>query len=370
MKIIHFVPAYLPKKGGIEILVSSLISKFEKYGLKNLVISDSSKGTRNNYNIFNTNVEQFPFSYSFYKKPFNASYLNRIQIELNKTIETFNPDMIHLHGATFISGLFALRSLTKYKNIKYIVTQHGTIEKEDPIEIYRELIYKANNVSAVSNAVANSIKFNIPNLRKEVKVISNGVKLDVSRKVIWPESKGLKILQIGRLDIEKGFDIGIQAVEILCKTMDVSLLIIGEGKREDELRDLANGLKYFNIQNLDNSETQAYVREADFVWITSRTREGFSLVAAEAALNGTPVICSNVGGLSETVINGTSGYICEENSAEEFAQLTNKYIENYFENYRITEKQKNIIKNSTRLRFDLDECASNYLNLYKESLYK
>lgn len=70
---------------------------------------------------------------------------------------------------------------------------------------------------------------------------------------------------------------------------------------------------------LDNAATRRAIGSCTLLLVPSRTREGFGLVAAEAALAGTPCIASRVGGLPEVVEDNVTGRLVAENDAEALA---------------------------------------------------
>ena len=61
-----------------------------------------------------------------------------------------------------------------------------------------------------------------------------------------------------------------------------------------------------------------YYRAADVCLVPSRS-ESFGLVALEAAACGTPVVASDVGGLSSLIDHGRTGYLVEDPTPEAFA---------------------------------------------------
>ena len=51
------------------------------------------------------------------------------------------------------------------------------------------------------------------------------------------------------------------------------------------------------------------IQQASTIIYVMSTKEGFGLVAAEAAIKKKPIIVSNIGGLPQQVIHGKTGYI-------------------------------------------------------------
>ncbi|MFM1825872.1 MAG: hypothetical protein RLZZ37_507 [Actinomycetota bacterium] len=369
IKVLHLVPAYSPSKGGIETLLSNLIEIFEQNNIKNMVISDTKNDNFTLREVNSVIIQEIPFTTSSTTKPFNLKKMLECLSRLNQVIEQYDPDIFHIHGATFVSAWYAVRTLNKFRNIKVIVTQHGVIENGDSTKAYFELLNRAHTLVGVSNQVLESAK-KFKYVKNSVEcVISNGVKISNEFTIKWPFSTTLNILLIGRLDHEKGFDIGINAAGELNKHFDTSLVIIGQGILKQDFLDLAKSLnlKIKIITDLPNPKVHAYIREADFVWVPSRTREGFSLAAAEAGINGVPVICSTTGGLTETVIDGITGLVCKSNKPAQFTYNTLKYIDNNFESdFIIKSEVSDNIKKISKSRFDLLVCAKKYIKVYEE----
>ena len=368
-KILHLVPAYTPSKGGIEILLSSLIPIIRKSNLESIVVTDSSVIEYAKSRIENTDVYRIPFTAVSTLKPFDLRKMLESLSKLKEIIDTTEPEILHIHGATFVSSWFATRVISKNDKIKIVVTQHGVLEKGDSTKAFKQLIDRSSALVGVSKAVLDSAAPKQDFRNRIYTVIPNGVALDETERVNWPLVSQIKILLIGRLDFEKGFDIGINAASMLNKYFSTSVLIIGDGEFKEEFEKLALSLKLdlIIISCVENSTVQAYIREASFVWVTSRTREGFSLAAAESGINGIPVICSSTGGLPETVIDGITGGICKTNESSSYVQKTLEFMQQSFDPTGIINDGISInIKKLSRSRFSLTNCAESYIGIYRK----
>ena len=133
------------------------------------------------------------------------------------------------------------------------------------------------------------------------------------------------VLGVGRLVHEKGFDVLVEAVGALDPPRRPKIVIIGVGPERQSLLHQAVALDV----DLDlpgavpPDQLRDWYSRATIVAVPSR-REGFGLVAAEAAAAGRAVVGSAVGGIPEIVENGVSGLIVE---ADDVTALSRALLE-------------------------------------------
>lgn len=114
------------------------------------------------------------------------------------------------------------------------------------------------------------------------------------------------VLAVGRLVPEKGFDVLVRAAA----SANLDVVVVGDGGEGDRLRRLASsiGAPVTFLGALPSAELAAQYRTARVVAVPSR-REGFGLVAAEAAASGRAVVASATGGLPDVVADGVNGVL-------------------------------------------------------------
>ena len=128
------------------------------------------------------------------------------------------------------------------------------------------------------------------------------------------ELRNKKILAIGRLTYQKGFDLLIKAISLIkteCKEWKVK--IIGSGK---DKKKLVNQIKHLKLENIiklyppTDNIIQEYLN-ADFYVLSSRF-EGFPFVMIEAQSCGLPIVSFNCPeGPSEIVHHNEDGLLVE-----------------------------------------------------------
>ena len=102
---------------------------------------------------------------------------------------------------------------------------------------------------------------------------------------------------------------------------------------------------------------------ADIVVSSSIEPEAFGRVSVEAQSMRRPILASNHGGSKETIINGKSGFLFDNNNPESLAENLNKLIEMDKDKLQSigNEGRKNILK-----KFDVEQmCNSTFLEYKK-----
>jgi glycosyltransferase involved in cell wall biosynthesis len=137
-------------------------------------------------------------------------------------------------------------------------------------------------------------------------------------------------LYFGRLSSEKGVDVIIKAWEILGNQAP-KLKIVGSGDEEDRLKNMAASLGLTNIDFLPFTTTQTELIEilsnCAFAIIPSLWEDNSPMAAYEAMSCGKPVIASDLGGLKDQVIDGTTGYLFRYGDSHALANAVKKLYE-------------------------------------------
>lgn len=135
---------------------------------------------------------------------------------------------------------------------------------------------------------------------------------EMDSEVVIP-SKGFNLVSVGRLVIQKGYDLLIPMIARLRdEGLDVSLYILGEGECRDSLELL---IRQYNLNEFVHllgyrSNPYAIVDKMDLFVCSSRA-EGYSLVIAESLALGVPVISTLCAGPNELIDNNKNGILCE-----------------------------------------------------------
>ncbi len=172
---------------------------------------------------------------------------------------------------------------------------------------------------------------------KNVQYIYNPIALNRDLKA---DTKKKRIIAVGRLSYQKGFDLLIDAWNLLePKYSDWKVDIFGEGDLKDLLQDKIEKYRLKNITLRGYAEDieKEYVNSSIFV-LPSRY-EGFVLVLMEAQAKGLPCVSFDCWeGPAEIIDDGVNGYLVECENSQKLAEKIEILMKD--ENLRIQFAQK------------------------------
>jgi glycosyltransferase involved in cell wall biosynthesis len=204
------------------------------------------------------------------------------------------------------------------------------------IRLMRRYYPLADAVVTVSQAIADDYhKLGIKGVAPVV--IGNPVlPLDWQQQVAaplpWGEAASLpkpRILAVGRLTAQKGFDCLLHAFASLHPHTGGSLLIVGEGEERPALEALAQTLGIGGAVYMPGffSPILPVYREAE-VFALSSVYEGFGNVVVEAMAAGLPVVATRSGGPEEILENGQHGRLVPPGDAAALAAALRDALNN------------------------------------------
>lgn len=130
-----------------------------------------------------------------------------------------------------------------------------------------------------------------------------------------------KILFVGRFAFAKGVEDLISALKLL--SIKYKATLVGDGPDRDYLERLVSeeGMRdQVKFTGWVNYESLAFFYKShDLVVVTSRWPEPFGLVGPQAAIYGRPVVAYDVGGVSEWLLDGKTGYLAKPGDPRDLA---------------------------------------------------
>jgi glycosyltransferase involved in cell wall biosynthesis len=202
-------------------------------------------------------------------------------------------------------------------------TEHNTWSRYHPATrvVNAVTIGRNQQVWAVSDHVAQSIRVPRPLLRPSVEVMLHGVDEQAAQRGPTAREEALRRLRIddggfvfgtvGNLAPKKDQGTLIEAFARAKREMPNSwLVIVGTGPREPALRVLARKLGVEHAVRFTGMRDDVPALLPGFdVFVLSSLHEGLSIALVEALAAGVPVVATRVGGIPELITDGAHGIL-------------------------------------------------------------
>ena len=233
----------------------------------------------------------------------------------------FDPDIISIQFL-WTNAFYSLLTLPFIGQCGYIVTVRGPIDvaekaNEEKPHIWKKLrrivLKRSDFLTSNSQFLLKQALEIFPKDRSLCLASGNGV--DIEK--FYPDSslspKELYILAMGRLHVDKGFDILLKAFSIIkSEHKNIKLFIAGDGSERERLTQLKEDLGLYEQVNflgtVVGKQKVLLLQNALFFILPSR-REPFGNVLLEAMACQKAVIATRVGGVPELVLDGEVGLL-------------------------------------------------------------
>ena len=281
-----------------------------------------------------------------YRKMFTPQNILKFVKDIKKGVDALDILNKHHHFDIVYSNTLAVLLgiiYAKKRKIKHLWHVHEIIVHPKVIaSIFPKILMRYSNlVICNSNATQNNLTVRIPELKSKTKVIYNGVELNSENKAVAQKTDfgfnetDIIITLVGRISRLKGHKLLLDVfTNHLIKNENIKLLFVGspvEGQ-EQYLDEIQNSINRNKLQT--KVKILPFLNDLNGIWsitdiaiMPSTEAESFGLVAVEAMLAKKPVVGSNLGGLSEIIINNETGLLFDPNSKEALLEALFKLIE-------------------------------------------
>ena len=234
----------------------------------------------------------------------------------------FAPDLVHVHYAGGF-GLWGVRTGIK----PTVVSVWGSdLIGYRPRWLYnsmlRFVLKRATHVTATGQFLKETTCRICPTAYDKMSIIPFGV--EIPEKIVAPPSEPLRICCIKGHRLKYGPDILLKAMSEVKKAVPgVLLSMAGEGEMTEQLKKMVSA---FGLE--ENIRFVGFVQRNDIysflqghhLMVMPSLTEAFGVAALEASACGRPVIASNVGGVPEVVLDGTTGILVPPKDPDKLAQ--------------------------------------------------
>ena len=267
----------------------------------------------------------------------DCSRMRNSFLPLSRYLKSENPDVLIASMWPLTSIAVLSKWVARFKG-RVILSEHVTISLSKQYVGFRKYLirasfryvnYFADNLVGVSEGVCSDLLMLGANKNKLITIhnpaeISTPKLLDCQWKDhLWfKASKDERLLAVGRLSKEKGFDVLIDAFFIVKqKKINAKLLILGEGSERPHLQLKIDQLGLCEDVILAGFVTDpgSFYKEAG-LFVLSSFVEGFGNVIVEALLSGVPVVATDCqSGPSEILLNGEFGNLVDVGDVNQLA---------------------------------------------------
>lgn len=275
------------------------------------------------------------------KKRYDMTVFKKINVYINES----NFDLIHCHGARANYIIMFIRHKIK---IPILTTLHSDYKLDFKDTWYKQCIFAPINAMALRKfnyilTVTNSFKkMLIERGFKESKlyVVYNGINLkkqiDVKSKEEFLKDfeinyeKEKKYIGIAaRLQVVKGVQFFLESAKIICeKNKDIKFLIAGSGSEQKSFK---NFISHNNLSDRiymlgHISDIDSFYNLIDVNTLTSLS-ESFPYALLEGARMKKATISTDVGGISEMIKDGQTGFLVKKGNINALAERIQQLVE-------------------------------------------
>ncbi|HEX5268710.1 MAG TPA: glycosyltransferase [Acidimicrobiales bacterium] len=326
MRVVHLTSSF-PRHAGDANgpYIAELVAAQRAAGIEAMVVAPHAPGLPVEDELFGVPVRRFRYAppraevlayrgglLSTARRPAGAlavgPFLAAFSRAARRAVRTWEADLVHAHW-WLPAGWAAVRG-ARSTGTPTVVTCHGSdvglARRTGFSGPARSVLIRATLVAAVSDALAAELRDVVPGV--DPTVLRMPFRGWDEPRVAPPEDAPLRLVAVGRLMPEKGFDLLVAATAALvAEGRAVRVTIVGDGPLRGVLAAQVGHSGLEEVVTFAGPVSRDGLRRAidaaHAVVVPSR-REGLGLVALDAIDRGRPVIASAVGGLPETLLAG------------------------------------------------------------------
>jgi glycosyltransferase involved in cell wall biosynthesis len=291
-------------------------------------------------------------------------------------------DLIHSQGAR--ADFFA-RLGGRLAGIRHILCTVAMPVEGFDVGSLRKMIYRfmdrlseryVEKFIAVSESLKNALIEGRGIAPHRVTRIYNGIELDkynpelkkTSFRSDWGISPAATIVgAIGRMVWQKGFKFLIKAIpDIAGVTPNARFLLVGDGPLRPDLENLARELDVYDrvIFTGFRSDIPDLLSTMDVLVVPSLL-EGFPMITLEAMALATPVVATQIHGISEQIVDGKEGVLIPPRNTDALAKAVKQLITDRELSARLGTAARKRVESSFSVKKMVRETEKVYSSLLK-----
>ncbi len=316
-------------------------------------------------------------SYPLFHEPqYVLSLANRV-VQVSRA---FRLDVVHAHyavpHATAARLAQQVLEATGGHAPRVVTTLHGTditLTGNDPSfsEIVAFSIEQSDGVTAVSASLRDATRTEL-GVRRAIAVIPNFLDCSLYRRLEVPDLRRRLapgneklVIHVSNFRPVKRIDAVMRVFAAIAARVDARLVLVGDGPELGTAYRLGGELGVSSrVESLGAQEAVIPLLSAADVFLLPSAQESFGLAALEAMACEVPVVASRVGGLSEVIEHGVTGFLHPPNDIEGMAASAVSVLSDAAAHRRIADAARH----AARDRFCSDRVVPMYEAYYEQVL--
>lgn len=304
----------VPKE--VNILQPLSYTEFTSLGLREALIRSI---VNTEYGMFSSRLK---YSISIRKNKYNNAQKARVFWQnasnvIERNTKTYDIAISYAQG---VPTFYVADKIKAHKKFAWVNVSYRLDEKEKKFQ--QQYYDKYNSIIAVSNSTKDIFLETFPNYAHKIKVIFDINNADFIAEMADLEKgydddfDGLRILTIGRLANQKGYDIALNAcMKLKVRGIKFKWYALGKGPLQEEIeksikeKSLSEHFMLLGVK----SNPYPYIKNAD-IYVQTSMFEGFGLAIAEARMLNVPVVTTRFDAVYSQMIDGKNGLVVDMNA--------------------------------------------------------
>ena len=279
-------------------------------------------------------------------------------------------DLLHVHYAIpHALSAFLAREMIAPEKLKTVCTLHGTdvtLVGADPS--YKRLVHflleTCDAVTAVSDWLAETSR-DLFGLEREIATIHNFVDTDEYKRIGERAGGAPTIVHISNFRPIKRATDAIEVFRRVRDKMSARLIMVGDGPDREKAIACAETLGIgSDVDFVGVIQSVVDILSAADVFLLPSQMESFGLAALEAMACEIPVVAADVGGLSEVIENGKSGYLLPLGDVDCMAARVVEILQDRYQRTRMGKRGRAIALE----KFSPQTALKSYMDVYDSAL--
>jgi glycogen(starch) synthase len=325
MRILYWTGLFWPYIGGVQVHAASFLPALQQRGYELTVItSHGSLDLPDRAEYHGIPVCRFPFFSALATG--NVDQVMDTLCGVAEVKRTFKPDIVHINFSE-PSIFFHLQTIRVHP-VPWLFALRQSLPNlagRETDTLLGRALRSADWITSISETGLADLRRLVPEIAPRASVIYLGLE----PPALLPEPLPVgapRLLCLGRLVVDKGFDLALTAFASLAgRFPQARLVIAGDGPARSALEQQAADLGISEVVRFTGwvmpEKVPSLINEATLVIIPSRwSEEGLPGVAIQAAQMARPIVAAQVGALSEAVVYQRTGLLVEREDSQALAE--------------------------------------------------